>query len=75
MVNNGRADGWENRGTWAGINYFPARPSNEDWARVTAELAQSGAGGAAAGAAAGGEAGLPWPGARKPASGGRPIGG
>ncbi len=23
--------GWENRGTWVGINYLPAQPSNEAW--------------------------------------------
>jgi hypothetical protein len=36
--------GWENRGTWAGINYFPAQPSNEAWKTVNAELAKSGKG-------------------------------
>lgn len=30
--------GWENRGTWAGINYFPAKPSDEAWARVAERL-------------------------------------
>jgi hypothetical protein len=34
--------GWENRGTWAGINYFPAQPSNEAWKTVNAELAKTG---------------------------------
>lgn len=34
--------GWENRGAWAGINYLPARPSNEAWTRVAAELKQQG---------------------------------
>eukprot|EP01051_Picozoa_sp_SAG22_P009397 SAG22_NODE_782_length_7256_cov_8.627498_3_plen_620_part_00 len=36
--------GWENRGTWAGINYFPAVPSNEAWKTVNAELAKTGDG-------------------------------
>lgn len=34
--------GWENRGTWAGINYFPAFPSNEAWIRINAELKAQG---------------------------------
>ncbi len=34
--------GWENRGTWAGINYLPARPSNEAWRKVNAELKRRG---------------------------------
>lgn len=32
--------GWENRGAWAGINYFPARPSNEKWIEVAEKLKQ-----------------------------------
>ncbi|MCX7886581.1 MAG: DUF6259 domain-containing protein, partial [Verrucomicrobiae bacterium] len=34
--------GWENRGMWAGINYFPAVPSNEAWQRAAATLQQQG---------------------------------
>jgi len=34
--------GWENRGAWAGINYFPARPSNEIWRSVNTELHKKG---------------------------------
>ncbi|HUT92346.1 MAG TPA: DUF6259 domain-containing protein [Thermoguttaceae bacterium] len=34
--------GWENRGAWAGINYFPARPSNEVWQKVNAALREQG---------------------------------
>lgn len=34
--------GWENRGSWAGINYFPARPSDEVWKKVNAELKEQG---------------------------------
>ncbi len=34
--------GWENRGTWAGVNYFPAIPSNETWREVNAELRRQG---------------------------------
>ena len=30
--------GWENRGTWAGINYFPARPSDDAWRKANAAL-------------------------------------
>jgi len=30
--------GWEGRGTWAGINYLPAQPSNEYWTKVNALL-------------------------------------
>jgi len=30
--------GWENRGTWAGINYFPAVPSDEAWRQACAAL-------------------------------------
>lgn len=30
--------GWENRGTWAGIHYLPAQPSNEYWEKVNALL-------------------------------------
>ena len=30
--------GWENRGTWAGINYLPAVPSSEAWVQAAAEL-------------------------------------
>lgn len=30
--------GWEGRGTWAGINYLPAQPSNEYWQKVNALL-------------------------------------
>jgi len=34
--------GWEGRGTWAGINYLPAQPSNEYWSNVNALLKQHG---------------------------------
>ncbi|NOY79859.1 MAG: hypothetical protein GXP31_02520 [Kiritimatiellaeota bacterium] len=34
--------GWENRGTWAGINYFPTVPSDEAWVKVNAELKRRG---------------------------------
>ena len=34
--------GWENRGTWAGINYFPAVPSDDLWRRTNAELKKRG---------------------------------
>lgn len=34
--------GWENRGAWAGINYFPARPSTEIWQEVSRELNKQG---------------------------------
>ncbi len=34
--------GWENRGTWAGINYLPAVPSNEAWVRANAALRAQG---------------------------------
>ncbi|MBN1342118.1 MAG: hypothetical protein JXQ73_05535 [Phycisphaerae bacterium] len=34
--------GWENRGTWAGINYLPAVPSNEAWQRAAAALKAQG---------------------------------
>ncbi len=34
--------GWENRGTWAGIHYFPARPSEEAWRTVNATLKEQG---------------------------------
>jgi len=34
--------GWENRGTWAGINYFPARPSDEAWVQTARRLRQDG---------------------------------
>jgi len=34
--------GWENRGTWAGINYFPTRPSDQVWKQVNAELRKRG---------------------------------
>lgn len=30
--------GWEGRGTWAGINYLPAQPSNEYWQKVNGLL-------------------------------------
>jgi len=30
--------GWENRGTWAGIRYLPAVPSNEAWQKANARL-------------------------------------
>lgn len=34
--------GWENRGTWAGIHYLPAFPSNEFWQDMAAELKKRG---------------------------------
>ena len=34
--------GWENRGTWAGINYVPAVPSSEAWVRAAAALREQG---------------------------------
>ncbi len=34
--------GWEGRGTWAGINYFPTIPSDEAWVKVNAELKRRG---------------------------------
>lgn len=34
--------GWENRGTWAGINYLPAVPSNEAWKRANVALKAQG---------------------------------
>lgn len=34
--------GWENRGTWAGIHYYPAHPSNEAWMKVTEQLHNNG---------------------------------
>jgi hypothetical protein len=34
--------GWENRGKWAGINYFPALPSNEAWRKAAAALKKQG---------------------------------
>jgi len=34
--------GWENRGTWAGISYLPAVPSNEVWTKVNAALRAQG---------------------------------
>ena len=34
--------GWENRGAWAGINYFPARPSTEIWQEVSRALNKQG---------------------------------
>ena len=34
--------GWENRGTWAGIHYFPARPSDEAWRTANAALRAQG---------------------------------
>ncbi len=34
--------GWENRGTWAGIQYFPARPSDEAWRTANAALRAQG---------------------------------
>jgi hypothetical protein len=36
--------GWENRGTWAGINYFPAQPTNEAWRTANTELNNTGDG-------------------------------
>lgn len=34
--------GWENRGAWAGINYFPARPSTEIWQEVSRAMNEQG---------------------------------
>lgn len=34
--------GWENRGTWAGINYLPAVPSNEAWLAANRALRERG---------------------------------
>lgn len=34
--------GWENRGTWAGIHYLPAVPSNADWEAANAALRAQG---------------------------------
>lgn len=34
--------GWENRGTWAGIHYLPAVPSNDDWRAANAALCKQG---------------------------------
>ena len=34
--------GWENRGTWAGIHYFPARPSDDAWRKVNEALLAQG---------------------------------
>jgi len=34
--------GWENKGAWAGINYFPALPSNEIWRSVNKKLCSQG---------------------------------
>lgn len=34
--------GWENRGTWAGINYFPPQPSTRAWHDVNQALAATG---------------------------------
>lgn len=34
--------GWENRGTWAGINYFPAVPSNNSWQAANKALKAAG---------------------------------
>ena len=34
--------GWENRGTWAGINYFPAIPSDEAWRNANKALMAQG---------------------------------
>lgn len=34
--------GWENRGTWAGIHYFPALPSDEAWRAANAALRAQG---------------------------------
>jgi len=36
------AYGWENRGTWAGINYFPTIPSDGAWRKATAALKKRG---------------------------------
>jgi len=34
--------GWENRGTWAGIHYYPAHPSNDAWIKVSEQLRKNG---------------------------------
>ncbi|MCF7848622.1 MAG: DUF6259 domain-containing protein, partial [Kiritimatiellales bacterium] len=34
--------GWENRGTWAGINYFPTIPSDEAWRNANKTLLAQG---------------------------------
>jgi hypothetical protein len=34
--------GWENRGTWVGINYLPSIPSDGDWIKTNAELRRRG---------------------------------
>lgn len=34
--------GWERRGTWAGIQYFPAVPSDEAWTEANRRLAAEG---------------------------------
>ena len=34
--------GWENRGTWAGINYLPTVPGDDVWREVNAELRKRG---------------------------------
>ncbi len=34
--------GWENRGTWAGIHYLPARPSDNAWRKANAALRAQG---------------------------------
>jgi hypothetical protein len=34
--------GWENRGTWAGIHYLPARPSDEAWRAANEALRAQG---------------------------------
>lgn len=34
--------GWENRGTWAGINYLPTVPGDDIWREVNAELRKRG---------------------------------
>lgn len=34
--------GWESRGAWAGINYFPARPSDEAWSKTARRLRKDG---------------------------------
>jgi len=33
--------GWENRGNWAGIHYYPAHPSNEAWMKVSRQLRET----------------------------------
>jgi hypothetical protein len=34
--------GWENRGTWVGINYFPTVPSDEAWRNACVKLREQG---------------------------------